>query len=228
MKINPKVEVFYLDTDFLFPETYALRDQSAAKYGFTPVAYKSLLTPEEQAQKYGEALWARDPDLCCELRKVEPNERALKGKRAWISGIRRDQGEGRRETGAAARKRASSQRSMRKALTMRFPLMVSWSSWLRSARLAWLERLELRMRRPIFAEGIITSGSRPTEITASRQSSRKTTQSSASSVKVCRNRSASTEETASWIFSMSFRIVDMSWPVEWRRKKLMDCRMIRS
>jgi phosphoadenosine phosphosulfate reductase len=92
MQIDPTVEVFYLDTDFLFPETYALRDEAAKKYGFTPAGYMSLLTPSQQAAQHGEALWARDPDLCCELRKVEPNKRALEGKRAWISGIRRDQG----------------------------------------------------------------------------------------------------------------------------------------
>jgi phosphoadenosine phosphosulfate reductase len=51
----------------------------------------SLITPSEQAKRHGDALWARDPDACCAIRKVEPNERALAGKRAWISGIRRDQ-----------------------------------------------------------------------------------------------------------------------------------------
>ena len=91
MKIDPSVEVFYLDTDFLFPETYHLRDVSEAKYGFKPIGYRSLLTPEAQAEKHGAELWTRDPDLCCELRKVEPNYRALDGKTAWISGMRRDQ-----------------------------------------------------------------------------------------------------------------------------------------
>jgi len=91
MGIDPAVEVFYLDTDFLFPETYRLRDIAAQKYNFQPVGYMSLLTPQQQARKHGDALWARDPDLCCAIRKVEPNRRALAGKRAWISGIRRDQ-----------------------------------------------------------------------------------------------------------------------------------------
>ncbi|MEX2247228.1 MAG: phosphoadenylyl-sulfate reductase [Dehalococcoidia bacterium] len=91
MQIDRTVEVFYLDTDFLFPETYRLRDVAAEKYQFQPVGYMSLLTPTQQAAKHGEALWSRDPDLCCELRKVEPNHRALEGKTAWISGIRRDQ-----------------------------------------------------------------------------------------------------------------------------------------
>jgi phosphoadenosine phosphosulfate reductase len=99
MAIDPAVEVFYLDTDFLFPETYALRDACERKYGFRAIGFKSLLTPQGQASKYGEALWARDPDACCALRKVEPNQRALEGKTAWISGIRRDQSETRRDVG---------------------------------------------------------------------------------------------------------------------------------
>jgi phosphoadenosine phosphosulfate reductase len=91
MKIDPSVEVFYLDTDFLFPETYHLRDACEQKYGFKPIGYKSLLTPEAQAEMHGAELWASNPDLCCDLRKVEPNVRALDGKSAWVSGMRRDQ-----------------------------------------------------------------------------------------------------------------------------------------
>ena len=99
MQIDPSVEVFYLDTDFLFPETYHLRDVCEQKYGFKPIGYKSLLTPEAQAEKHGDALWARDPDACCEIRKVEPNYRALEGKSAWLSGMRRDQAKTRADIG---------------------------------------------------------------------------------------------------------------------------------
>ncbi len=97
MKVDPTVEVFCLDTDFLFPETYDLKETCEQRYGFRAKAYKSLLTVAEQAAQHGDELWSRDPDLCCELRKVEPNRRVLEGKRAWISGLRRDQSEGRRD-----------------------------------------------------------------------------------------------------------------------------------
>jgi phosphoadenosine phosphosulfate reductase len=50
-----------------------------------------LLTPEEQARVYGEALWKRNPDLCCNARKVEPLRRKLSQLDAWITSIRRDQ-----------------------------------------------------------------------------------------------------------------------------------------
>lgn len=97
LKINPDTPVFYIDTNFLFPETYALRDKAAQRYSFQPIGFKTDLTPEKQAETYGEALWSRDPDLCCELRKVKPNAQALSGRRAWIAGLRRDQGDTRKD-----------------------------------------------------------------------------------------------------------------------------------
>ena len=94
LRINPNASLFYLDTDFLFPETYEVRDRITTKYGLHPeqvLQIRSLLTPEEQADQYGEALWLRNPDQCCEFRKIEPLGRILKDYSAWITGIRRDQ-----------------------------------------------------------------------------------------------------------------------------------------
>ena len=94
--LKPNVHVFVLDTDYLFDETHQTRERATAALNLTNVqVYKSKLTHEEQAARYGAALWMRDPDLCCDLRKVEPNHRALDGKSAWIAGLRRDQSEGR-------------------------------------------------------------------------------------------------------------------------------------
>ncbi len=94
--LKPDVHVFALDTDYLFEETHANMRESVEKLGLRNLrVYKSKLTHEEQARQYGAALWMRDPDLCCELRKVEPNARALDGKMAWIAGLRRDQSEAR-------------------------------------------------------------------------------------------------------------------------------------
>jgi phosphoadenosine phosphosulfate reductase len=101
-RLEPRTPLFYLDTDFLFAETYELRDRIVAKYGLLPeqvVQVKSLLTPEAQAAQYGPALWARNPDQCCQLRKVEPLSRALRGYDAWITGIRRDQAPSRANAG---------------------------------------------------------------------------------------------------------------------------------
>ena len=88
---DSKFRVFTLDTDFLFPETYALIDQIEARYGLAVERTRSELTPEAQAAQYGPALWASRPDACCQLRKVEPLKKKLSGLAAWVTGVRRDQ-----------------------------------------------------------------------------------------------------------------------------------------
>jgi phosphoadenosine phosphosulfate reductase len=94
--LKPNIHVFVLDTDYLFEETHETMRRSVDAIGLSNVnIYKSKLTHEQQSAEYGSGLWMRDPDLCCELRKVEPNRRALDGKTCWISGLRRDQSEGR-------------------------------------------------------------------------------------------------------------------------------------
>lgn len=101
-RINPSVSMFYLDTDFLFPETYATRDRVIEQYGLKPtqvLQVKSLLEPQKQAASYGDALWTSNPDQCCQLRKVEPLTRVLQGYDAWITGIRRDQAPSRADAG---------------------------------------------------------------------------------------------------------------------------------
>lgn len=93
-RLAPSVPLFYLDTDFLFAETYATRDRIIEQYHLKPtqvIQVTSLLTPERQAAQYGDALWTKEPDRCCQLRKVEPLTRVLQGYDAWITGIRRDQ-----------------------------------------------------------------------------------------------------------------------------------------
>ena len=91
-KISPKTDIFYLDTDFHFKETYETRDRMAARYpGIPLVEVKPELTPEEQAAQHGEELWKSDPNACCNIRKVQPLTKILSKYEAWITGIRRDQ-----------------------------------------------------------------------------------------------------------------------------------------
>jgi len=87
-ELRPETTVFYLDTDLLFPETYALRDELATRLGLEFVRVATELSVEEQAAQHGPRLWARDPDACCALRKVLPLRRFLADKQAWITGIR--------------------------------------------------------------------------------------------------------------------------------------------
>jgi phosphoadenosine phosphosulfate reductase len=90
-EISRGTRIFYLDTDLLFPETYALRDQLEARYGVRFERRGTRLSLSQQAAEYGERLWERQPDVCCRLRKVEPLKEMLGGLRAWVTAIRRDQ-----------------------------------------------------------------------------------------------------------------------------------------
>ena len=98
MELDTTVPVFYLDTRFLFPETYALVKEASRRYNITPRPLRPGISVARQAEQYGDELWARDPDRCCEIRKVIPQQRALKHFDAWITGIRRDQSSTRRAT----------------------------------------------------------------------------------------------------------------------------------
>ena len=90
-RVRKDFRLFTIDTEFLFPETYNLMDRIEEKYGITIEKVYSLLSPEEQERTHGAALWTRDPDHCCNLRKVEPLRRKLSELSAWITSIRRDQ-----------------------------------------------------------------------------------------------------------------------------------------
>jgi phosphoadenosine phosphosulfate reductase len=94
----PGVEVVFLDTGLHFAETLRVRDIVQKTLPVTVRSIRPRLTVAEQAERYGEALWARDPDACCAMRKVEPLERALERYDAWAAGLRRDESPSRANT----------------------------------------------------------------------------------------------------------------------------------
>src|SRR5918992_3050204 len=90
-RITDKAQVFTLDTGFLFEETVRFREEAMKKYQLPLKVLTSGLTVEEQVARYGPELYSCAPDLCCEVRKVEPQRRFLRDYGAWVTGIRRDQ-----------------------------------------------------------------------------------------------------------------------------------------
>jgi phosphoadenosine phosphosulfate reductase len=90
-RIKPDLRVFTIDTDFLFAETYDLIERVEKRYDIKVERVRSRLTPKDQEEIYGSALWTTNPDQCCALRKVEPLKEKLVGLRAWITAIRRGQ-----------------------------------------------------------------------------------------------------------------------------------------
>ena len=94
---EPAARVFALDTHVLFPETYAVWRQLEQRYGIRIEVFEGP-SLGRQAAIHGEALWERNPDLCCSIRKIGPLGAALSGLHGWITGVRRDQSSSRTAT----------------------------------------------------------------------------------------------------------------------------------
>jgi len=86
-----EVPVAFINTGCHFPETLAYRDEIVQRFGLNLVELTPIMERAEFAQRHGLDLYARNPDLCCHINKVEPLKRYLPGMRAWINGRRRDQ-----------------------------------------------------------------------------------------------------------------------------------------
>jgi phosphoadenosine phosphosulfate reductase len=82
VRIEPQARFFVLDTGVLFEETYETWQRVERRYGIAIDRYRG---------EWVDGLWARDPDACCGMRKVEPLAEALSHVDAWITGLRRDQ-----------------------------------------------------------------------------------------------------------------------------------------
>ena len=100
-RIRPDVRVFSIDTGRLPEETFACATDAERRYKihiewfFPDRTGVEQMVREKGVHSFKESLDARRQ--CCHIRKVEPLNRALKGLRAWITGLRRDEAESRRE-----------------------------------------------------------------------------------------------------------------------------------
>jgi phosphoadenosine phosphosulfate reductase len=94
---EPSARVFALDTHVLFPETYDVWREIEKRYGIEVEVFEGP-SLGRQAAVHGDALWERNPALCCSIRKVAPLTRALAGLDGWITGVRRDQSPTRSDT----------------------------------------------------------------------------------------------------------------------------------
>jgi phosphoadenosine phosphosulfate reductase len=91
--------VFTLDTGLLFPQTLELHKRLEDFFGWKIESIAPDLSVEQQATLHGPALWTRDPDFCCTIRKVLPLQSKLYDLDCWITGLRRNQSEDRASIG---------------------------------------------------------------------------------------------------------------------------------
>jgi phosphoadenosine phosphosulfate reductase len=94
----PGIDVLFLDTGYHFAETIGTRDAVSAVYPVNVLNVTPSTTVEEQDSELGPKLYARNPDLCCYLRKVMPLEQSLEPYDAWITGVRREETDARTST----------------------------------------------------------------------------------------------------------------------------------
>ena len=80
-KVDPGIEVVFIDTGYHFPETLATVEEVRRHYGLN----LRMMTVARQEEE----LWQADPENCCSAVKVGQLDRALAGKEAWMSGLRR-------------------------------------------------------------------------------------------------------------------------------------------
>jgi len=80
-QIEPSIEVVFIDTGYHFPETMETVEVVRRRYGLNLRVMTALPHAEE--------LWKVDPENCCSAIKVGQLDRALQGKQAWMSGLRR-------------------------------------------------------------------------------------------------------------------------------------------
>ena len=88
-QVAPGLDVLFLDTGYHFVETIGTRDAVAAVHDVNLITLTPAQSVAEQDATWGKDLFARDPDLCCALRKVKPLADALSGYQAWATGLRR-------------------------------------------------------------------------------------------------------------------------------------------
>jgi phosphoadenosine phosphosulfate reductase len=82
-KVAPGIEVIFLDTEAHFPETLSFVESVRARYDLNLTVTKP--GPEAAAHPCG-------TEQCCQFRKVEPLRRAVAGKTAWLTSLKRSDG----------------------------------------------------------------------------------------------------------------------------------------
>ena len=90
-QVCPELPVIFVDTGYHFPETIAYRDQLVDLLNINVITVSADPDKRQDFDSEGNPLYRTNPDLCCALHKTAPMAKALVGRDAWISGIRRDQ-----------------------------------------------------------------------------------------------------------------------------------------
>jgi phosphoadenosine phosphosulfate reductase len=139
-KVEPAIEVVFIDTGYHFPETLEMVELVRRRYGLNLRVMTAL--PQE------EELWKVDPENCCSAIKTGQLDRALVGKLAWMSGVRRSDAPTRAATPVV-------HRDMRGLVKIN-PI-ATWSAW---DVAGYIEDHDVPVH-PLVSQGYLSIGCRP-------------------------------------------------------------------
>jgi len=149
-KITLEFPIFFIDTGYHFPETLEFKTRLIREWKLNVHTIVPEMGKSEQLRVYGPRLFERDPDLCCRINKVDPlftlqRELGLKG---WISALRRDQAETRRNLRPVMKDKNGNLRI--------HPLL----TWTRERVWAYIEKHRLPTN-PLYEQGYASIGCFP-------------------------------------------------------------------
>lgn len=151
-QLDPKVPVIFLNTGKLFGETLRYRDRVQNLLGLADVRSTAPLARDVQRDDAKGDLWNRNPDQCCHIRKVLPQERALSGFQVILTGRKRFQTQERWQMEKIEPERAANGQTR-----YRINPLASWTIDRLGAYIA-KHRLP---RHPLTQEGFVSIGCMP-------------------------------------------------------------------
>jgi phosphoadenosine phosphosulfate reductase len=140
VKVEPAIEVVFIDTGYHFPETLEMLELVRRRYGLN----LRVMTARPQAEE----LWKVDPENCCSAIKTGQLDRALDTKLAWMSGVRRDDAPTRATTPVVHRDLRG---------LVKINPIATWSAW---DVAGYIEDHDVPVH-PLVSQGYLSIGCRP-------------------------------------------------------------------
>ncbi len=84
-EVNPKQNVYFIDTGFHFKETLVYKDYLTSLYGLNVIDVSADKWKHDFTKN--DKTWTKDPNMCCTVNKVEPLVNLKKSHKVWVSGL---------------------------------------------------------------------------------------------------------------------------------------------
>lgn len=147
-RLEFKIPVAFIDTGYLFPETYIFKNYLEAMFELDIKLVKSNVDMNDQKDRNQRLIFTTNPERCCQLNKVSPMQEFSRNFDIWISGVRRDQSATRRSLDTFQKNTNG---------TMRYHPMLDWTSKM----VFEYRQLHQLPEHPLEAQGYLSVGCMP-------------------------------------------------------------------